>query len=53
MNFDFLPWVKTGITGFLIISAITIFSTLAFYLWMNMKGGTGDLLQVDKEDSHL
>uniref|UniRef100_UPI00403F1E98 magnesium transporter CorA family protein n=1 Tax=Paenibacillus sp. FSL W8-0186 TaxID=2921709 RepID=UPI00403F1E98 len=53
MNFDFLPWVKTGITGFLIISAITIFSTLAFYLWMNMKGWTGDLLQVDKEDSHL
>ncbi|WP_460326208.1 magnesium transporter CorA family protein [Paenibacillus sp. YSY-4.3] len=53
MNFDFLPWVKTGIAGFLIISAITIFSTLAFYLWMNMKGWTGDLLQVDKEDSHL
>lgn len=53
MNFDFLPWVKTGITGFLIISAITIFSTLAFYLWMNMKGWTGDLLQVDKKDSHL
>lgn len=53
MNFDFLPWVKTGITGFLIISAITIFSTLAFYVWMNMKGWTGDLLQVDKKDSHL
>lgn len=53
MNFEFLPWVKTGITGFLIISAITIFSTLAFYLWMNMKGWTGDLLQVNKKDSHL
>ncbi|MNJ34104.1 magnesium transporter CorA family protein [Paenibacillus bouchesdurhonensis] len=53
MNFDFLPWVKTGMTGFLIISSITIFSTLAFYLWMNMKGWTGDLLQVNKKDSHL
>lgn len=53
MNFDFLPWVKQGFFGFLLISGITLLSTVGFYLWIKAKGWTGDLLEVEKEDSNL
>ncbi len=53
MNFDFLPWVKQGLFGFLLISGITLFTTIGFYIWIKAKGWTGDLLKVEEEDSIL
>ncbi|GIP54606.1 MULTISPECIES: magnesium transporter CorA family protein [Paenibacillus] len=53
MNFNFLPWVKQGIFGFLLISGLTLFTTVGFYVWIKAKGWTGDLLEVEEEDSNL
>lgn len=53
MNFDFLPWVKLGFAGFLLITGLTLISTIGFYIWIKAKGWTGDLLEVGKEDKNL
>ncbi|MEF2967550.1 magnesium transporter CorA family protein [Paenibacillus sp. M1] len=53
MNFDFLPWVNEGFVGFLFITALILFVTAGFYFWIKAKGWTGDLLEVDEEDSNL
>lgn len=50
MNFDFLPWVKDGVTGFILITAVIIASTLGFYAWIRMKGWTKDLLEGEDEE---
>lgn len=53
MNFDFLPWVKLGLSGFLLISGLILFATIGFYIWIKAKGWTGDLLEVGKGDTNL
>ncbi|WP_410772274.1 magnesium transporter CorA family protein [Fontibacillus sp. BL9] len=53
MNFDFLPWVKEGFFGFMLISGLTLFTTIGFYVWIKAKGWTGDLLEVEEENSNL
>lgn len=47
MNFENLPWIQTG-WGFAIVTAITLLSMEGMYIWLHMKGWTGDLLQTTK-----
>lgn len=53
MNFDYLPWIKTGVWGFALVSALIILSTVALGIWLKAKGWTGDLLEVEDEESNL
>lgn len=53
MNFDFLPWVKQGLFGFALICGVTLLTTVGFYIWIRAKGWTGDLLEVEEENSNL
>ncbi|WP_138494762.1 magnesium transporter CorA family protein [Paenibacillus pinistramenti] len=53
MNFDYLPWIKAGSNGFVLITLIILLSTGGLYVWMWMKGWTGDLLRVRRKNSNL
>ncbi|RUT28934.1 magnesium transporter [Paenibacillus zeisoli] len=53
MNFDYLPWIKTGVWGFALIMAIILLSTIGLGIWLKAKGWTGDLLEVEDEESNL
>ncbi|MCM3786353.1 magnesium transporter CorA family protein [Neobacillus mesonae] len=45
MNFENLPWIKTG-WGFTVVITATLLSMAGMYIWMYMKGWTGDILKV-------
>lgn len=53
MNFDFLPWIKQGVRGFAIIMTLLLCSTAGLYVWMRIKGWTGDILRANRRDSNL
>ncbi|WP_068620200.1 magnesium transporter CorA family protein [Paenibacillus tuaregi] len=53
MNFDYLPWIKTGVWGFVLISGLIALSTIGLWIWLKAKGWTGDLLEVEEEDANL
>ncbi|MGW9530433.1 magnesium transporter CorA family protein [Paenibacillus terrae] len=49
MNFENLPWIKTG-WGFTVVIAATLLSMVGMYGWLMMKGWTGDLLKTNKRN---
>ncbi|OBA03810.1 magnesium transporter [Paenibacillus polymyxa] len=49
MNFENLPWIKTG-WGFACVIIATVLSMAGMYGWLMMKGWTGDLLQTNKRN---
>lgn len=53
MNFDYLPWIKTGVWGFVLITGLIVLSTVGLWVWLKAKGWTGDLLEVEEEDANL
>ncbi|MBP2002465.1 Mg2+ and Co2+ transporter CorA [Paenibacillus shirakamiensis] len=53
MNTDFLPWVKDGVWGFVIVMALIFAGTFTLWWFLRAKGWTGDLLEVENEKSNL
>ncbi len=49
MNFENLPWIKTG-WGFTTVIIATLLSMAGMYGWLMMKGWTGDLLKANKRN---
>lgn len=49
MNFENLPWIKTG-WGFTAVIAANLLSMVGMYGWLMMKGWTGDLLKANKRN---
>ncbi|MGM1023283.1 MAG: magnesium transporter CorA family protein [Bacillota bacterium] len=49
MNFENLPWIKTG-WGFTAVITATLLSMVGMYGWLMMKGWTGDLLKANKRN---
>lgn len=45
MNFENLPWIKTS-WGFTVTMGATLLSMVSMYIWMYMKGWTGDILRI-------
>ncbi|MFD1137372.1 magnesium transporter CorA family protein [Paenibacillus urinalis] len=45
MNFENLPWIKTP-WGFTVVTAAILISMAGMYIWMFMKGWTGDILKI-------
>lgn len=49
MNFENLPWIKTG-WGFTAVIIATLLCMAGMYGWLMMKGWTGDLLKTNKRN---
>ncbi|USB32617.1 magnesium transporter CorA family protein [Paenibacillus sp. YPG26] len=53
MNFDYLPWTKNGVWGFVLVSGLILLSTVTLGIWLKAKGWTGDLLDPQDNESNL
>lgn len=52
MNFENLPIIKAS-WGFFAVILLTLFFTAAMYIWMHVKGWTGDLLKVRSKSKNI
>lgn len=48
MNFENLPWIKTP-WGFAVVMGATLASMAGMYIWMYVKGWTGDILKIKSD----